>query len=138
MGQYDTWSKHEIDRATAMHAPDAPPTEISRTTDAVDTMIYRKLRLPRISARTADVPLIEWTAENLRKLGALVRVGKRIKEIAVEFETTTAAISTAISRHNVRSGSVLRTCMCCARPFFSEGRHNRLCSNCSTGEGSVA
>ncbi|KRQ10169.1 hypothetical protein [Bradyrhizobium manausense] len=138
MAQYDAWSKHEFHKATAMHGLGTPPTEIRRaigpTVDTVEAMVYRKLSLPRISARTADVQRVEWIVENLRKLSSLVREGKQIEEIAVEFRTTTSAIWTTISRHNVRSGSILRTCMCCIRPFFFEGYQNRLCSNCSTGE----
>lgn len=29
----------------------------------------------------------------------------------------------------------LRPCMCCERPFPSEGIHNRLCANCRHGDG---
>lgn len=29
-----------------------------------------------------------------------------------------------------RKGSTERACMCCGRPFMSEGAHNRLCGGC--------
>jgi hypothetical protein len=28
----------------------------------------------------------------------------------------------------------VRACMCCTKPFASEGIHNRLCDGCRTGE----
>lgn len=29
-----------------------------------------------------------------------------------------------------RKGSTERACMCCGKPFLSEGAHNRLCGSC--------
>jgi hypothetical protein len=99
---------------------------VGRSVLAVEAQLYKKLRMPRVPARRADMPLIDWT------LGSLVNAGRRVEEIAVEFGTTYGSISTAISRYNVESSATFRPCMCCRRNFFR--KHDRLCSHCSTGE----
>jgi hypothetical protein len=138
MAAYDKWTDYDLDRAAAMHALGATPAEIGRalgrTCTCIETALYRRLKLSRVSARTSEMPLVDWTAENLRRLAAFVNAGSRIEEIAAEFGTTTGAIQTACSRYNVKRGTVMRACMCCQKSFFAEGRFNRLCSQCATGE----
>jgi len=41
----------------------------------------------------------------------------------------TAKPATAIKPHR-RKGTTQRPCMCCGKPFLSEGAHNRLCQGC--------
>lgn len=138
MARSDAWPEFELDRAKAMHARGASPGEIGaaidRSSTAVTTMLYRKLGLPRVAQRAPGMPTMTWDAEAVRRLGELVNAGKRIDEIALAFDATTSSIQTAMSRLGVRPGSTLRACMCCAKYFFSAGRHNRLCASCSTGE----
>ncbi len=34
------------------------------------------------------------------------------------------------TRELARLNTVMRPCMCCQKPFESEGKHNRLCDHC--------
>lgn len=138
MARSDAWSQFEQDKARAMHALGASPTEIGavigRSSTAVEAMLYRKLCLPRWLSAAPGAPTKAWDADAVRRLGEMVNAGKLIDEIAVAFNATPSSIQTAISRFGVKAGSTLRSCMCCERAFFSAGRHNRLCATCSTGE----
>ncbi|MCW2079665.1 UNVERIFIED_ORG: hypothetical protein M2193_001840 [Bradyrhizobium japonicum] len=139
MARSDAWSQFELDKAKAMHALGTSPGEIGaaigRSRGAVETMLHRKLRLPRApSQRAPTTRTMTWDPNAIRRLGELVNAGKQLDEIAAAFNATPSGISTAISRFGVKPGSTLRSCMCCGKAFFSAGRHNRLCSTCGTGE----
>jgi hypothetical protein len=138
MARSDAWSEFELDKAKAMHALGASPGEIGaaigRSGTAVESMLYRKLGLPRVAPRASGTQTVTWNSDAIRRLGERVNAGKQLDEIAAAFNATPSGISTAISRFGVKPGATLRACMCCERPFFSAGRHNRLCVGCSSGE----
>lgn len=139
MARSGGWSQFEGDRAKAMHALGASPAEIGsvigRSSGAVEAMLYRKLRLARAASQRAHTTqTMIWDPSAVRRLGELVNAGKLLDEIAAAFNARPSSISTAISRFGVKPGATMRACMCCERPFFSAGRHNRLCVGCSTGE----
>jgi hypothetical protein len=138
MARSDAWSEFELDKAKAMHALGASPGEIGaaigRSGTAVESMLYRKFGLPRVAPRASGTQTVTWNSDAIRRLGELVNAGKQLDEIAAAFNATPSGISTAISRFGVKPGATLRACMCCERPFFSAGRHNRLCVGCSSGE----
>ncbi|MBR0822412.1 hypothetical protein [Bradyrhizobium liaoningense] len=139
MARSDAWSQFGLDKAKAMHAlcasPGAIGAAIGRSRGAVETMLYRKLRLARADAQRAPATrTMTWDPNAVRRLGELVNAGKPLDEIAAAFNATPSGISTAISRFRVKPGATLRSCMCCEKPFFSAGLYNRLCASCSTGE----
>jgi hypothetical protein len=96
--------------------------------------LYKKLKLPRTSARTADMPLIDWNAEGLRKLGAPLNAGRPVDEIAPKFKITSGAIQTAISRYNVRRGAILRACMCCQKSLLRKASSTACSTQCPAGK----
>ena len=86
------------------------------------------------------VPRIPWTREEDAELLRMKDAGESL-----------AAISAALSRspkstfsrweHLRRMGErerakprTKRPCLCCKKPFMSEGAHNRLCNECKNNE----
>ncbi|QDM22733.1 hypothetical protein FIU28_17425 [Tardiphaga sp. vice154] len=100
---------------------------------------YRaRMNLPR---RIAAGPALPWTPERIAKLQALVWANPRppIYDLAKAMGTTVSGVQTAMSRFGIvqqrramaRGNTVKqRSCIACARPFISEGSHNRQCQRC--------
>lgn len=88
---------------------------IGRSSGAVETMLYRKLRLTRPASQHAPTTrTMTWDPNAVRRLRELVNAGKLLDEIAAAFNATPSGMSTAISRFGIKPGWTLRACMCCA------------------------
>jgi hypothetical protein len=97
---------------------------------------------------------VSWTPENIGRLRAMATQSPRppTEEIAAVFGTSKNAIQSAMSRFDItkRQGGSTgyelkdlsafkeRKCMSCARPFLSEGIHNRRCTTCKSNDHRVA
>ncbi|MCG3177457.1 MAG: hypothetical protein MOGMAGMI_02431 [Candidatus Omnitrophica bacterium] len=67
----------------------------------------------------------------------LRRAGATIREISQLTGLSTSAVHKRLSpeapqeiKPHRRKGTTERACMCCGKPFLSEGPHNRLCGAC--------
>lgn len=85
--------------------------------------------------------MLVWTAERRTELAGLWLQGLGGKEIARKLGATASSVSTRAGRMGLpdartvkREGIIgsMRDCMCCRLPFYSEGRHNRLCYDCKS------
>ena len=94
--------------------------------------------LPR---RIAAGPALPWTPERIAKLQKLAWQTPRppIYDMAKAMQTTVSGVQTALSRFGIvhqrramATGNTVkqRPCIACARPFVSEGSHNRQCQRC--------
>jgi hypothetical protein len=109
--------------------------------------------------RAKGSPQIQWNAQAIMKLTAIL-ASKPIPpnpKIALEMGVSLQALQTAMSRFNLsphtRSKNVkreeyrkdlsrednrrMRNCLCCEKPFGSEGNHNRLCPGCNNTDGLI-
>lgn len=85
-------------------------------------------------------PALPWTLERIAKLQALAWQTPRppMYDIAQALQTTVSGVQTALSRFGITqprrgpmtAGARQRNCLACARPFLSEGSHNRQCQRC--------
>lgn len=87
--------------------------------------------------------MLAWTADKRTELGSLWLAGLGSAEVAQRMGATLTSVRTRAWRMGLpdaktlrREGIVgtIRDCMCCRLPFYSEGRHNRLCFECKDGE----
>jgi len=117
---------------------------------AVDTVErwarVHKIKLaptPKVEPKAPTLPLIRWDDGNVANLRDMyLQVPKpSVAELAAAFGTTVSSIQTVLSRKGiVRAPAVsgtpwkneqrARDCLCCRRPFVSEGTHNRQCPRC--------
>lgn len=86
----------------------------------------------------------EWTPERVDLLCKMWVAQVPVAHIAVRLECSPALVSrkaSAIGLKTRKSSAALadrkpvpdtsaRSCMCCGRSFYSEGKHNRLCQHC--------
>jgi len=75
-----------------------------------------------------------WTDEDRATMIRMWSEGAPRKEIALALGRTVSAIQSlgaklGLTRMELVEGT-LRPCMCCRKPFLSEGRWNRLCQPC--------
>jgi hypothetical protein len=113
--------------------------------------VYRIARLhkiplsprPKVGRKPPVMPLVRWDADNVAKLRDMyLKVPTPSKaEMAAAFNTTESSIQTVLSRKGlVRNAAITGAawkneklplnCLCCRRPFVSEGIHNRQCPRC--------
>lgn len=80
-----------------------------------------------------------WTAEDVARLATMWNDGLPAPAIATALRRTQDSIRSMACKAQLPyrrwtrtqdSRAGLRSCMCCERPFFSEGIHNRLCQPC--------
>lgn len=85
-------------------------------------------------------PALPWTPERIAQLQALAWQSPRppMYALAKALGTTVSGIQTALSRYGIthqargmaNSNVRQRNCIACAKPFMSEGSHNRQCQRC--------
>lgn len=56
--------------------------------------------------------------------------GRRVGPVHASHSAAVAARDALQRRHDRQRGAQRRPCLCCGRPFDSEGIHNRLCNEC--------
>lgn len=83
-----------------------------------------------------------WTPEEDGRLLAMRGIGFSHREIGEALGRATSSIGSRLNTLRSmplrtsepvarrRASRVMRPCMCCRRPFQSEGAHNRLCDPC--------
>lgn len=79
---------------------------------------------------------LPWTKEEEQRLLALAthrlsyaEIGKKLNRTAISVEVRLKALSRGVVGSKKHEG-IERPCLCCKNLFFSEGPHNRLCSQC--------
>jgi hypothetical protein len=146
-----TYTNDEI--AAAVAAAGGDKTAAARSLGCSGYVISRFQREENIpTPRRAVVRWDPATVARLREI-ALQNPRPPIEEIAAEFGTTVSGVQTAMSKFGITKNSApvsrfgkpstpanytRRACMCCSRPFVSEGSHNRLCVECKSGNRSAA
>jgi hypothetical protein len=141
--------------AAALRAAGGDKHAAARSLGCSQYVIYRFLEEEGLLTPPAPRAAVRWTSEDVDKLReAILRTPRPSKEtLAEEFGTTAKAIQTALSRFNLTrqdaprsgmrqpadvSGFRSRACMCCSKPFLSEGSHNRMCTECKSGRREAA
>jgi hypothetical protein len=141
------------DVAAALEAAHGDGKKAAAALGCSSYVIARYRRAAGIVTPTS-VP-VRWTTENVLRLReANLRTPRPTsEELAAEFGTSVAAVQTAMSRHCItklgtpraESGKPAaltsyrsRNCMCCSKPFLSEGSHNRMCTECKSGRREAA
>ncbi len=97
------------------------------------------------------MPMVRWDPANVAKLRDMyLKLPTPSKaEMAAAFNTTESSIQTVLSRKGlVRNAAITgaawknekraRDCLCCRKPFVSEGAHNRQCPSCWAANSEMA
>lgn len=75
-----------------------------------------------------------WTADDRAQLAELRAAGHSLRYIARLIGRTEAAISCHLKRQadkGLAPRTTRRECLCCGKPFSSQGPHNRCCPRCA-------
>jgi len=146
------WSNVEIEKLIWLWKNVQSITTISgvleRSTSAVQTQASRR-SLPKRTVSTPGENEILLTASQRAKLLDVYRRNKSGIPVTELASTIRASIETilntvlVLSRDDPRylarltfpmTSGDMRECLRCRRPFCSEGRHNRICSNCKSSD----
>ena len=78
-----------------------------------------------------------WSPEEETAAQTMRAAGKTIAEIGEALDRSLTSVDSCLRRLQDRRSKPLkpktaanRTCLCCGKPFASEGAHNRLCYVC--------
>lgn len=125
--------------AAALAAAGNDVDEAARDLGCGNFTIYAYRARAGLPRRIAG-PALQWTPERIAKLQALAWQSPRppMYDLAKALSTTVSGIQTALSRYGIthqargmaNSKVRQRACIACARPFLSEGSHNRQCQRC--------
>jgi len=94
------------------------------------------------TGRKQAMPYARWTVAMDRIIWTSYYAGNTVIEIALVLDRSEAAIVSRLRVLKAVGGPrpedempapTLRKCLCCLRPFQSEGWHNRLCHSCKNG-----
>ncbi len=80
-----------------------------------------------------------WSTEDETAAQDMRAAGKTLAEIGEALDRSTTSVDACLRRLETRRNLQLkpkrlanRHCLCCRKPFVSEGAHNRLCGDCRT------
>ena len=80
-----------------------------------------------------------WRPEEEAIAKAMRADGKTLAAIGEALDRSLTSVESCLRRLETRRSLKLkpkkvanRTCLCCRKPFVSEGAHNRLCGDCRT------
>ena len=115
---------------------------------------YHRIPLPmrdKVKRKAPERSVILWNDENVSKLRdlCLQARARRRRKWRIFFNTTASAIQIVLSRKGlIRNAATTgaawknekrpRNCICCRKPFVSEGSHNRQCPVCYAANSEMA
>ena len=80
-----------------------------------------------------------WSPEEEAAAKAMRADGKTLAAIGEALDRSLTSVKSCLRRLETRCSLKLkqkkvanRSCLCCRKPFVSEGAHNRLCGDCRT------
>ena len=94
------------------------------------TLSMQKKRAPKKTpVEAARSKKSSWPQADVELFDSMLAAGRSVAEIAVVLGRSLSSVAGRFAALKPR-GCKTRDCMCCRRPFASEGPHHRLCPTC--------
>jgi len=88
-----------------------------------------------MSAVCRDIRGLRAAGATIREIAALTGLSPSAVYRRLAPKARAATVPAPTVEPHRRKGRTERACLCCGKPFLSEGAHNRLCDVCRKGGG---